>query len=89
MVLDNFTLEVLRSDYSEKDIDNIEVKLFYSLSKTVPLPSSQDNDNNEQTSMSLNYAASMVSQPSSVMAKSNLFTSNLKEHSFSLQDESG
>ncbi|XP_022880492.1 putative serine/threonine-protein kinase [Olea europaea var. sylvestris] len=39
--------------------------------------------------MSLNYAASMVSQPSSVMAKSNLFTSNLKEHSFSLQDESG
>ncbi|CAI9763984.1 unnamed protein product [Fraxinus pennsylvanica] len=89
LVLDNLSLEVLRSDYSEKDIDNIEVKLFYSLSKPVALPSSQDNDNNEQTSMSINYAASMGSLASSDMAKSNSFISNSKDHRFSLQDEFG
>ncbi|KAL2503644.1 Protein kinase superfamily protein [Abeliophyllum distichum] len=89
LVLDNLSIEVLRSDYSDKDFDNVEVKLFYSLSKPVALPSAQDNDRNEQTSMSMNYYASMGSLESSVMAKSNTFTSNFKEHIFSSQDEFG
>ncbi|KAL2467799.1 receptor-like cytosolic serine/threonine-protein kinase RBK1 [Forsythia ovata] len=89
LVLDNLSIEVLRSDYSDKDFDNVEVKLFYSLSKPVALPSAQDNDRNEQTSMSINYYASMGSLESSVMARSNTFTSNFKEHSFSSQEEFG
>lgn len=89
LVLDNLSVEVLRSDYSDQDFDDFEAKLFYSPSKPIELPSAQDNDNNEQTSMSINYNTSMGSLESSDMAKSNSFTSNFKQYSFSSQDEFG
>ncbi|KAI3460533.1 hypothetical protein Pfo_017196 [Paulownia fortunei] len=91
LLLDNLSLEVLRPYSSNKEIEYIEDKLFYSLSKPVPLQPVDDNENSEQCVISVSYNASMSSMESSGMTKNLVpsFTSNSKEHSFSSQDEFG
>ncbi|KAL0326102.1 UNVERIFIED_CONTAM: protein NSP-INTERACTING kinase [Sesamum radiatum] len=65
LTLDNFSLEVLRPYCSDKATVNTEHKLFYSLSKFVPLLPVEYNTNNGQSSVSPCYRESMSSQESS------------------------
>ncbi|KAK6114969.1 hypothetical protein DH2020_007238 [Rehmannia glutinosa] len=92
LVLDNFSLEVLRPYYSDKATDNIEHKLYYSLSKLVPILPAEYNANNEQSFVSPSYRGSMSSQESSDSEKSSFassVTSKSKEQSFFSPDEFG
>ncbi|KAK6132240.1 hypothetical protein DH2020_034023 [Rehmannia glutinosa] len=92
LVLDNLTLDISRSFYSDKETDYIEDnKQFYSLSKPVPLPPVSDNEN-EQSLAVISCHGYMNSIESSDMGKSSSlpsFASNFKEQSFSSQDEVG
>ncbi|KAK6114955.1 hypothetical protein DH2020_007224 [Rehmannia glutinosa] len=92
LVLDNFSLEVLRPYYSDKATDNIEHKLYYSLSKLVPILPVEYNANNEQSFVSPSYRGSMSSRESSDSEKSSFassVTSKSKEQSFYSPDEFG
>ncbi|KAI3464594.1 hypothetical protein Pfo_021257 [Paulownia fortunei] len=92
LVLDNLSLDILRPFYSNKETDYMEDKQFYSLSKPVPLPSVSDNENNEQSVVTISNHGSMNSTETSDMGKISLLsssTSNSKEQSFSSQDEFG
>ncbi|XP_057785874.1 serine/threonine-protein kinase CDG1-like isoform X2 [Salvia miltiorrhiza] len=91
LVLDNLSVEVLRPYSSNKAIEYVEDKLFYSLSKPVPLLPIHDNENNEQSVISFSYHASMYSLESSDMAKNLVpsLASNSKEHRSSSRDDFG
>ncbi|KAH6789126.1 hypothetical protein C2S51_004132 [Perilla frutescens var. frutescens] len=91
LILDNLSVEVLRPYPSNKKIEYVKDKLFYSLSKSVPLPPVHDNENSEQSVISFSYQASINSHESSDMAK-NLVTSypsNFEEHQSSSRDDFG
>ncbi|KAK6131993.1 hypothetical protein DH2020_034267 [Rehmannia glutinosa] len=75
LVLDNFSLEVLRPYYSDKATVNIEHKLYYSLSKLVPILPAEYNANNEQSFVSPSYRGSLSSQESSDSEKSSFASS--------------
>ncbi|KAK6132239.1 hypothetical protein DH2020_034022 [Rehmannia glutinosa] len=90
LVLDNFSLEVLRPYYFDKATVNIEHKLYYSLSKLVPILPAEYNANNEQSFVSPSYRGSLSSQESSDSEKSSFassVTSKSKEQSFYSPDE--
>ncbi|KAK4391012.1 Proline-rich receptor-like protein kinase PERK12 [Sesamum angolense] len=90
LILDNFSLEVLRPYCSDKATVNTEHKLFYSLSKFVPLLPVEYNTNNEQSSVSPCYRESMSSQESSDSERSSFassLTSKSKEQGFFSPDE--
>lgn len=96
LVLDNLSLDILRPSYSDKEIDYIEDKQFYSLAKPVPLPPVSDNENNDQSVVTISYHGSMTSNESSDMSKSSSLSSiSLKSNrldelgSNSKQDQSG
>ncbi|KAG8378171.1 hypothetical protein BUALT_Bualt08G0110200 [Buddleja alternifolia] len=92
LILDNFSLQILRPYYIDKEMEYIEDKQFYSLSKTVPLPPVSDNENNEQSVSIVSYHGSMTSLEISDLATSislSSFKSNANEYSLSSQDESG
>lgn len=84
-------MEVLRPYSSNKQIEYVEDKLFYSLSKPVPLLPVPDNENNEQTVMSFSYHASMNSLESSDMARNLVapYASNSMEHRSSSGNDFG
>ncbi|KAA8538342.1 hypothetical protein F0562_027835 [Nyssa sinensis] len=92
LILDNLSVEVLRP-YTTADTDNVEHKLFFSMSKPVPLSAVQDKENIEQSVISIrSYAASISSLESSDMLNSNLassFTYRSREHSFPSSDDFG
>lgn len=75
LVLDNLSLDILRPSYSDKEIDYIEDKQFYSLAKPVPLPPVSDNENNDQSVVTISYHGSMTSNESSDMSKSSSLSS--------------
>lgn len=91
IVLDNLSLDCVRP-YPAADTDAIDHKLFISMSKNVPLPTSID-ENGEQCVVSLrSYSASMGSLKSSDVLKSNFlpaFTYTLKDQSSSSENELG
>ncbi|XP_011069625.1 probable serine/threonine-protein kinase PIX7 [Sesamum indicum] len=92
LILDNFSLEVLRPYYSDKATVNTEHKLFYSFSKLVPLLPVEYNTNNEQPSVSPCYHESMSSQESSDSERSSFassLTSKSKEQGVFSPDEFG
>lgn len=86
-ILDSFSVDVLRP-HSTIDTDDIEHKLFYSLSKPVLLSNGQGSENMEQSIMSCgSYPFSYSSQENSIMFKSNLMPSSSyrsQEHKSSL-----
>lgn len=75
LVLDNLSLDILRPSYSDKEIDYIEDKQFYSLAKPVPLPPVSDNENNDQSVVTISYHGSMTSNESSDTSKSSSLSS--------------
>ncbi|KAL0438166.1 UNVERIFIED_CONTAM: Proline-rich receptor-like protein kinase PERK13 [Sesamum latifolium] len=92
VILDNFSLEVLRPYYSDKATANTEHKLFYSLSNLVPLLPVEYITDNEQSSVSPCYRESMSSQESSNSERSSFastLTSKSKEQGFFSPDEFG
>ncbi|KAL0360306.1 UNVERIFIED_CONTAM: Proline-rich receptor-like protein kinase PERK13 [Sesamum radiatum] len=92
LILDNFSLEVLRPYYSDKTTVNTEHKLFYSLSKLVPLLPVEYITDNEQSSVSPYYRESVSSQESSNSERSSFassLTSKSKEQGFFSPDEFG
>ncbi|XP_059631686.1 probable serine/threonine-protein kinase PBL5 [Cornus florida] len=92
LVQDNLSVEVLRP-HTTTDTDNIEHKLFLSLSKPVPLSAGQDNMSIEQSVVSCrSYNASISSLENSDMSKTNLASSfkyRSRENSFSSFDDFG
>lgn len=85
-MLDNFALQILEHQYSNKETEHFDNKQFYSLSKPVPLPPVSDNEN-EQSVNTINHHGSTQS---SDMASSNWtssFTSNSKDESIVSQNE--
>ncbi|KAK4429588.1 Proline-rich receptor-like protein kinase PERK14 [Sesamum alatum] len=92
LILDNFSLEVLRPYYSDRATVIAEHKLFYSLSKLVPLLPVEYNINNEQSGISPSYRESMSSRESSDSERSS-FASTLtyksKEQGVFSPDEFG
>ncbi|XP_051139041.1 serine/threonine-protein kinase CDG1-like isoform X2 [Andrographis paniculata] len=83
LVLDNLTLEILRSSNTNKEIDYIEDKVYYSLSKSVPPQPVSDNENKEQSSISVSYNAPMVSIDSNFPTS---FTYQAKDHTVPSQN---
>ncbi|XP_047976149.1 serine/threonine-protein kinase CDG1-like isoform X2 [Salvia hispanica] len=85
LILDNSSVEVLRSHSSNKKIEYVEDKLFYSLSKHVPVLPIHGNENNEQPTIPFSYRGSMYSIESSEMAKNGVpsIPSTSKKHSSS------
>ncbi|CAA3020337.1 inactive kinase SELMODRAFT_444075-like [Olea europaea subsp. europaea] len=91
LVLDEFSLEVLRQYSSKKDVGNIEYTQFYSLSKPVKPLSNQDNETIDNSILSADSYASISTLDGSNMTKNSsisAFTPNSNDHSFSSQDES-
>ncbi|KAL2503642.1 Protein kinase protein with adenine nucleotide alpha hydrolase-like domain [Abeliophyllum distichum] len=88
LILNDLTLEVSRPYYSNKDIENIEHTLFYSLSKHVEPLSDQDNETIADSVLSVNSYESVSALESSNMTKSSsvsVFTPNSNDHSISSQ----
>ncbi|KAA8546488.1 hypothetical protein F0562_002773 [Nyssa sinensis] len=91
LIQDNFSVEVLRPN-TTADTDNIEHKLFFSMSKPVPLSAGQDKENIEQSVMSCRSGPASISLESSDLPKSNLASSFMYksgEHSFPSHDDFG
>lgn len=88
-MLDNFTLQILEHNHSNKETEHFDCNQFYSLSKLVPPPPVSDNDN-EQSVSTINYRGSMASTESSDMVGSiwpSSFTSNSNDQSIVSQNE--
>ncbi|XVE60217.1 hypothetical protein DITRI_Ditri05aG0110200 [Diplodiscus trichospermus] len=84
LVQDNLNVEILRNHTTSK-IDAVGHKLFYSMSKPVPLSNFHDSENTDQSEISLrSYSLSMssfgTSKSSHLMPSSTL---KLGEHNFS------
>ncbi|CAI9778057.1 unnamed protein product [Fraxinus pennsylvanica] len=90
LVLDDLSLEVLRPYSSDKDVGNIEHKLFYSLSMPVKPLSDQDSETNDNSILSVNSCESISTLEGSTMTKNSsisVFIPNSNDHSVSSQDE--
>ncbi|KAG6419773.1 hypothetical protein SASPL_116285 [Salvia splendens] len=89
MILDNSSVEVLRSHSSNKKIEYVEDKLSYSLSKHVPVLPMHGNEYSEQSTIPFSYHGSMYSIESSEMAKNGVpsIASTSKKHSSSSRDD--
>lgn len=88
-MLDNFSLQILEHEHSNKESEHFDCNQFYSLSKPVPPPPVSDYDN-EQSISTINYHGSMASMESSDMVSSirpSSFTSNSNEQSIVSQNE--
>lgn len=85
-MLDNFTLQILEHEYSNKETEHFDNKQFYSLSKPVPLPPVSDNEN-EQPVNTTNYHRSMESSDMASSIWLSSFTSNSKEEIIISQNE--
>lgn len=90
VVLDNLTVEVLRP-YTTAEKENVEHEVVFSMSKPVPLSSSQNNEEIQQSVISCaSHSASISSLESSDMLKSNSVSSFFDrslDHSFSSKDD--
>ncbi|KAM7514743.1 hypothetical protein LguiA_004326 [Lonicera macranthoides] len=89
LILDNFSVDVVRP-YTSADTDNVEHKLVLSMFKSVPLLAGQDNENIQQSVISLSGCpVSSSSVENSEVFKSNSSSSTYKsrDHSFSSHDD--
>ncbi|KAG6626101.1 hypothetical protein CIPAW_15G024100 [Carya illinoinensis] len=88
VVLDRFNTEILRP-HNTSDKDDIEHKLFYSMTKAVTLSNGPGGENMEQPEISCkSYPLSYYSLESSIMSKSNVMLSSSyksAEHKSTLQ----
>lgn len=72
LVLDNFTLEIMKHANTNKEIEVIDEKQYYSLSKPVPQPVNENE--NEQPAVSVSFNDSVFSSESSELGKSGLLS---------------
>ncbi|KAF5467836.1 hypothetical protein F2P56_012048 [Juglans regia] len=88
LIQDSFSAEIWRP-HSTSDTDDIEHRLFYSMTKAVTLSNGPGSENMEQSEISCRgYPLSYYSLESSIMSKSNMIPSSSyksKEHKSSLQ----
>nr|XP_033509305.1 probable serine/threonine-protein kinase PBL6 isoform X1 [Nicotiana tomentosiformis] len=82
LISDNLFVKVMRP-YSIIDADSIENKLYFSLSKQVPLAPPPTEENTEQSVISMNYSGSVES---SEIANNEMVTYEQPENSTSLED---
>ncbi|RVX03449.1 hypothetical protein CK203_019986 [Vitis vinifera] len=92
LIQDNLSVKVLRSQ-TTSGTEVIENKLFYSLSKLVPLLNYQDSESVEQSNISSSsFPTPANSSESSNVVKSNLMSSFIyrsQEHNSSFYDDFG
>ncbi|KAL3513768.1 hypothetical protein ACH5RR_026485 [Cinchona calisaya] len=92
LVEDNLSAVVVRP-FTTTETEKLEQKMFFSLSKNVPLLPASNDENNEQYVMSCkSYSASMGSMENSDMLKSNLvpaFKYNPQDHNISSNQDPG
>lgn len=92
LIEDNLSMMVVRP-FTTTDTDKVEQKLFFSLSKNVPLLATSNDENNEQFIISCkSYSASIGSSENSDILKSNLvpaFKYNPQDHNISSHHELG
>ncbi|KAL1543755.1 non-specific serine/threonine protein kinase [Salvia divinorum] len=86
LVLDNFSLQILENEYSNKETEHFDNKQFYSLSKPVPLPPVSDNENEQPVNTTNYHISPESSDTASIWPLS--FSSNSKEESIVSHSES-
>ena len=84
-MLDNFSLQILENEYSNKETEHFDSKQFYSLSKPVPLPPVSDNENEQPVNTMNGHRSPESSDMASIWPLS--FTSDSKEESIVSQSE--
>ncbi|KAK6792185.1 hypothetical protein RDI58_011266 [Solanum bulbocastanum] len=82
LIGDNLFVKIVRP-YSIVDADNIEHKLYFSMSKQVPLAPPPTAENTEQSVVSINYSGSVES---SEIPENELLVYNQLDHSTSHED---